>query len=104
MKTQVIDIFTLIKEINIQLPNAKQPDWLTHITCANSAGLHVKVSLSSVDRYANIWTLCNNFEEMELIDLYDGRTKYEFGRFKLRIKYEGHYYEQWFKHAHIQEV
>lgn len=41
---------------------------------------------------------------MELSDLFDGSTKYEFGRFKLHIKSNAHVDEQWFKNTDIEEI
>ncbi|MEO0899015.1 MAG: hypothetical protein AAFY71_21565 [Bacteroidota bacterium] len=104
MENKIIYRFTLIEEIRIKLPNEKCEEWLTEITCTKNSGSRVKLVLSSVDRYANIWALTHNFKQMELIDLADGITEYEFGRYLLRIMDGNHIGEQWFKNAEVKEI
>ena len=104
MENKIIYRFTLIEEIRIKLPNEKYEEWLTEIICTKNSSSRVKLVLSSVDRYANIWALTHNFKQMELIDLADGITEYEFGRYLLRIMDGNHIDEQWFKNAEVKEI
>ena len=104
MKNQPVGLFTSIEEIRVLLPNPSRKEWLTEVICTNSAGLRGKLLLSSVDRYANIWALTHDIEKMELTDLFDGITKYEFGRFHLSIKSGEYTDEQWFLDAKFIEI
>lgn len=104
MKNKTIYRFTSIEEIHIKLPIENREEWFTEIICTEIFGSRIKLLLSSVDRYANIWALTHDFEEMELVDLFEGTTKYEFGRFLLSIKSDGYVHEQWFKDASVTKL
>ena len=104
MDIKIIDKFKEVEEIKIELPNSRKSDWQTDIICKNSLGLRVKLVLISVESYANIWALTHEFDEMDLIDHFDGTTKYEYGRFQLRIKNGDNIDEQWFKVARIEKI
>jgi len=99
MNTEGKKEFTSIEQIRIVLPHGQQDYWLTEVNCTNASGQFVKLSLSSVDRYVNIWGLTHDFHKMELFDLFDGKTQYEFGRFLLKIFNGNHVDEQWLMEA-----
>ena len=104
MKNETLTTFTSIEEIRVLLPNSSREEWLTEIICTSKSGIRVKLVLTAVDSYANIWALTHDFEEMELVDFSVGITEYEFGRFQLRIRNAGHVDDQWFMDATVTEL